>query len=322
MGTHTARPPGPIVLAFPPELDYLGGLFLPDPVRARLLGRAFLLCRNLGGEGGGLLLDPGGEGVPARERARWLPAGRVLVLGAPRDEAAARILAGALEEAGATVEGPWIGGSLPEERILSLCEGTGSRPQQSTPLLAPPPFMIFHSREAKALSPPEGPIFLRKGPNLLERIGPGGWGFLSPSVERIQILGEDEPVPPGRKDTLLVLPVPPPSSPPARRRNFLERVARAAGRFGESNLALLPPRGFRSGESLPAGAPWAAFYGLDDPRTARLLLEACAAAFPARSGVLHAALGFHACRIDPLEEIYAGRHLADRNQDLIVNIVP
>ncbi len=327
MGRST---PGPLVLAFPPEFDYLAGLFLPDLTRALLLGKIFLLCRKARGEGKNVLLDPGGEGLPASERVRALldlsPSG-ILVLGAPRDHASALVLAEAWKERGAFVEGPLVGKTFPKRKILSHLKALGPQKNswvedRSSPLLSPQPFTILPSAEENGCPLPEGPFFREKEPGLLERAAPGGWGFLGPSITEIRILCEEDPLPPAKETLLLALHIPPPSSPPERKKKFLERLARAAERSGESNLALLPPRRERRVAPLPAGAPWAAGYGLEDPRTRNLLLDACAAAFPSRLGPFHAALGFYSCRIDPLEEIYAGNHLADRNQDLIVNIVP
>ncbi len=325
-----APPRKGLLLAFPPELDYLAGLFLPDLTRARLLGRAFLFCRKAGREGKEILLDPGGESLPAGERAHsllGLSPSRVLVLGAPRDAAPAKVLVEELKEKGASVVGPLVGKTFPKRKILSQLKGLGPQKKSPvkkapTPLLSPPPFMILPSAEEDGRPLPEGPIFREKEPGLLERAAPGRWGFLGSSLTEIRILGEEDPLPPPKETLLLALHIPPPSSPPERKERFLERLTRAAKRSGESNLALLPPRRKRQGGPLPEGAPWAVAYGLENPETRSLLLEACAAAFPSRLGPLHAALGFYACRIDPLEEIYAGNHLADRNRDLIVNIVP
>jgi len=44
--------------------------------------------------------------------------------------------------------------------------------------------------------------------------------------------------------------------------------------------------------------------------------------FPRLSGLFHCVLGFYETGVDPLEEMYAGCALPERNDELIENIVP
>jgi hypothetical protein len=98
----------------------------------------------------------------------------------------------------------------------------------------------------------------------------------------------------------------------------------------QSLIAAAGPENFRLSiartESAPRagmkGAAWAARCGLHSGRFRDFLLELVSRHLPDRLGLLQAVLGFQAVCADPLEEMYGGCSLPDRNQSLIENIVP
>lgn len=68
------------------------------------------------------------------------------------------------------------------------------------------------------------------------------------------------------------------------------------------------------------GAPWAARYGIDRHETTQALIAIVEAAFPRMRDTLELCLGFASMSCDPLEEMYAGNGLWDKNADLLRNI--
>ncbi|MBU0754547.1 MAG: hypothetical protein KJ645_05375, partial [Planctomycetes bacterium] len=70
------------------------------------------------------------------------------------------------------------------------------------------------------------------------------------------------------------------------------------------------------------GAPWSARYGLDHPAFREFLTEIVAHYFPFHLPCLNWLCGLVKVGADPLEEMYAGNGLPDRNAELIENIVP
>jgi len=72
----------------------------------------------------------------------------------------------------------------------------------------------------------------------------------------------------------------------------------------------------------PDGAAWVRFYRLEDPAWREMLERIVVKWMPEKLSLLQCAVHFFHQGIDPLEEMYAGNNLADRNPELVANILP
>ncbi len=88
-------------------------------------------------------------------------------------------------------------------------------------------------------------------------------------------------------------------------------------------IRLLPPREPERSTrpKRPTSADWCARYGLDDARTRADLVAFVDRHAPGHALALRARIADAEAGIDPVEEMFAGHALVDRNRDLLVNLV-
>ncbi len=116
----------------------------------------------------------------------------------------------------------------------------------------------------------------------------------------------------------------------------IARMAALRARFGPARVRLAVDRVSLTTDARCGGAPWAARLRLDGGSTLSRVLAGVPGHAPtdtltdatrgeptrAQRRQLAAALAWQALGVDPLEEIYAGNALPDRNAAMLVNIVP
>ncbi|MFH1999820.1 MAG: hypothetical protein ABIK28_09070 [Planctomycetota bacterium] len=151
------------------------------------------------------------------------------------------------------------------------------------------------------------------------RSGVGDAGSIPAWVEKIRIIhaGEtfDELSEKTGESILYVCALP---DDPAEAGITMDLCARIAHSAGPERIRFLSrPRGARCG-----GAEWAARYGLDTPYLRDFIDRLITRLFPHLRVYWNAVKLFYQLGEDPLEEMYAGNSLPDRNAELIENIVP
>lgn len=103
----------------------------------------------------------------------------------------------------------------------------------------------------------------------------------------------------------------------------LERaLAAAVAARGSAAVRLLPRCSGEPGAFVRDGAAWGWRYGFDDAAARTFLAGAVERSLPRHRAELEYALILFQMAVDPLEEMYAGNGIADRNRELLVNIVP
>ncbi len=115
----------------------------------------------------------------------------------------------------------------------------------------------------------------------------------------------------------------PPSPPRDVALDALCREVRAgADELGPERIRLRFPDLRRQPPERAGGAPWGIRLGLDDPEWRDALTAILETALPCHAGTWRVLRGWFDLGVSPLEEMYAGNSLVDRNADLLVNIVP
>jgi hypothetical protein len=318
-----SKPLERLLIVQPPPLEYLPGLFLADTSSAAVGGDCARHATSERWRGRDVAFDPCTDGLTAPEKAAALvQAGwrHVAVAGAPADRVAVDILAGALEAAGIEVAPP-AAAAAPGGKRGRRGAGLASR---KTPLAPPPAGEAFVIVQPGRLLPPPWIVFEDTGDGRLVRRGPKLSGALPRWVETIRRVDAEDDIDmlsdvPGKLFAFEWMSA---ARRKRERQGVTARLARLIQRFGAERVLL---RGSTHGPATAAaardGASWAWRYGIDQPETRQLLIELCEECLPHHRHLLEAAIGYHEMCVDPLEEMYAGRGLIDRNAELIVNLV-
>jgi hypothetical protein len=317
-------------ILMPPEFEYLGGLFMPDRIRARVTGLIAAAVPRWQASGYRVFFEPGTEGKDAARTAlsfRERGLSRAVTVGGPFDQTGLSMLTEALEAVGVACGRPIRGSEDPGEVIQGLSKRVESLARMDHPYsasisldqAAPPPFLILGEGEA---IPTHGVAF-RMGGRELVRVTDGKAGFIPSWIRAVQYVHpEDRQLGFQASDRIyaFLLPSPHANRFPAQDRclALCKEIIREAGahRF---RLAL--EAGASQGPEKCGGAPWAIRYGLPSSWHRDFLRALVSEMLPEKASLLHTVIGFYEVGSDPLEEMYAGNGIADRNQELIENIV-
>ncbi len=114
---------------------------------------------------------------------------------------------------------------------------------------------------------------------------------------------------------LLLLPADPPEG--VELEALLDAARALVAKFGpaRARIDFETPRPGPRGRV--GGAPWAARYGLEQPGWRAVLTRLAARVFPQHVPMLQTAIGCFEAGIDPLEEMYAGNSVIERNAELL-----
>jgi hypothetical protein len=316
-------------VAVPPACDYLPALLLPDLARARRLARVALW---LDGHAPAHA-DLGQRGLLADETAAaFADAGctAVFVADEPQWHSAFGLLCDALRVRGLAVSHPGPG----EDPVGALdawwAEATGAAApsaQASAPGPAPggawPELLLTLPGEA----PPHahGVSFERQSGRLVRR-GAGRTAALDAGVATVQLRTYDEWIASGSSELgahdACALWLGEPSAEAAGAAELMQCAAELVRRVGAGRFRLALPRRLLGADARCGGAPWAARLGLERAELQRQLRVIAGFTRADQLPLLEAALEWQALGVDPLEELYAGRGLPERNADMLVNIVP
>jgi len=301
-------------LALVPRFEYLPGLALPDLARARLA----LSAARAAAERGDFPCDLGGAGRTADETAERLSsAGEVLVVAGAGDEVARALLVAALERRGVAVAlgaPPAAAPGAPAGAATGASAGAAPSAREEL-------FLVAERGELSGPGAQLGALFERTDERTLQRRGAGRAAGVAPEIERIALvsgLAEARALA-GEAGLLAALRVPR-RLERARLDELVAAASELAARLGAERVRLaFEPRAGEPGRL--GGAAWAARYGLEDARLRADLVELVDRALPQHLGLVHTALGYWEIGVDPLEEMYAGNALPDRNAELLANIV-
>ena len=317
----------------PPEFEVLGGLFLPALPRGRLAGRLAGAVAGWRDQRRRIFFDPGVSGYTAEDLAEEVKrygGEEAFVVGTVFDRTAAGLLCDALVQAGIRCKRPLLGRKDGEEIMEELSRGVEGRPVAGSPgpqhdkelVQSSPCFVIIGEGDP---IPTQVTVF-RKDRLGLIRETEGRAGSIPAWVREIRFYGDEAyEVSKSKMDEPVIHAVSLPSSNPdgdidtglwlERCRHVIEKVG--PGRFRLCGAETLP-----ASKQGTASTIWACRYGLHDPRIRTSLLELVAGYLPGMLILLNTVIGFYEMCVDPLEEMYAGCSLPDRNACLIENIVP
>lgn len=329
----------------PPEFYYLEGLFLPSFSRARLTAALVSAVLKWRAAGYPVSFDPGLQGCTAPQlstRLREAGTRKVIVVGAGSDTNGAGILAGSLRRAGVECPAPLITTSDARETLSELSTHVESLPQSARTLSDHPcpygqsvsPFLIaeegeehygmyipFEERGSRLVRTGEGlvhgmPRWCREIRVTSGSTEAGDAGFIDLSGEGADSGGREEET----IHALSLLPEGPASE--TSQDGWLDLCDTIIRHSGARRFRLIGRDSPSSNVSACGGASWTTMYGLDHPSGLRLLTRLVKRYFPERSCYFHTLLGFAELGVDPLEEMYAGNSIADRNAELLENILP
>lgn len=315
-------------LLLAPEILHLERCFLPDPFRARLAARCARLAERGAGEGPAIGFHGGAGGETARvvaEEVHRRGARFAVVAGRAWDRAAASALARALEERGVEVHPPlWI---VPGEEEARIREGAawleakarGAGPVAREGVAAP----VLHGGwmvTTAGVPRPSGGILFHDEGNRLVRVGEDPAPGIPSEVREIRLLraGEKPTVREADRPAVLwAMALPPLEAFEAEgASSWIDRIATAAAAHA-GRFRLLP----RAPRILPRtrgeSTLWTVPYGMDRPAGRAFLRSLGKRLFPELLPWLRILAGFAETGVDPLEEMYAGNALPDRNEALL-----
>lgn len=314
----------------PPEFHYLGDLFLPDPFRARTSARIALEAGRLKSRGHTVLFEPGMLGFTIPQTISLLLEGGVkqaAVAGMHWEEKSALSLHDALNAAGVACGRPLLSRKDGRDILTGLSKRVEGRARMdlafeiSRPLPAPGCAAFLILEEGEPL-PDGGAAFRREGADLL-RAGPGRAPGIPPWVDRIRMIAPEDRslLNAGHIDenTLVAFSL---AEADEAKPDWLNRCDEIIEQTGPERFRLSPASQHAPPSRATGGATWAPRYGLLSTAFRKFLSELLRRHFPERLALYHAVLGFLETGVDPLEEMYAGCGLLERNQELIENIVP
>lgn len=314
----------------PPEFHYLGDLFLPDPFRAQTAARIALEAGRLKSRGHTVLFEPGMLGFTIPQTISLLleeGVKQAAVAGMQWEEKSALNLHDALNDAGVACGRPLLSRSNGRDILTGLSKRVEGRARMdlaieiSRPLPAPgcSAFLIIEGGEP---IPEGGAAFRREGVDLF-RATPGRAPGIPPWVDRIRMIAPEDRslLKEGQLDesTLVALSL---DEADAATMDWLTRcdeIIEQAGP-GRFRLSLVSPHAPPS--RAMGGATWAPRYGLLSGAFRKFLSQLLRRHFPEKLALYRTVLGFLETGVDPLEEMYAGCGLLERNRELIENIVP
>jgi hypothetical protein len=316
-----------IWIIMPPEFEYFPGLFLPDLARARLAARLALLADRLRSRGHGVYFDPGRQGLMADETARMLGdhgARRIVLAGARNDRFGIAILSEALKSAGIDPGRPCISEGDGGDILTPLASRIESLAKMDLYLQGRPCsgaaaescLMILEEGEAQ---PGLGVPFRKAGDRLI-RLAAGRAGSIPPGFTEIRFLSLGEAVLKQREGDHVLLALGIPGSAPDHLN--LDDWEPVLGRGASAQCRLFMEDPGSGNTPACGGAAWAFRHGLDRPAIRELLQQIVTQYFPAQLPLFRALCGVYEVGADPLEEMYAGNSLKDRNAELIELIVP
>jgi len=286
-----------VQVLMPPEFEYLSSLFLPDIARARLVGKIASNVTNF---------DPGAEGKTAREQTQNLD-GEVLVVGVDSDGSSASILEAAVCEAGVKQVSKLIVSDQGEDVLKTI----GIKDEGKSPLENSPCFMIQEKEKNEG-------AFVEKNNYLIRKVR-GKAGSIPNWVKKIFLIRWDDQVDHWEENTIYAFSF---FSPDELNPSWEKACAKIIEAVGPDcfRLAHLNPKPCSTSDW--GGAPWAGKYGLENRGFTQFLRELTKKHLPLQAGLLEVVIGYYQLGVDPFEEIYNSNALIDRNQELIVNIVP
>lgn len=322
----------------PPEFDYLGGLFLPDLGRARLASRLASAVARWRRRGYPVQLDLGSAGYTAGQSASLLASegvARALVIGGDHDRTGAVNLRCALVQSGINCPDPLLSSVDGSDIIPQLRSAVEKLPRPADSLPGPDPavqhpFPVLLIADAGERPPDLGVPFEAVGRGFRRR-SPGRAGSVPPWVSRIEVIQPgavaSEPEPgglAGDEGTViygLTLPAGE-QDVESFHKDWLRCSMDFIKRAGPHRCRLVCAEPDPLLEAGTHGTAWAARYGIHRPPLRGALLELVRGCLPQWFGLLHTVIGLYEIGTDPLEEMYAGNSLPDRNAQLIENIVP
>ncbi len=329
----------------PPEFYYLEGLFLPSFSRARLTAALVSAVLKWRAAGYPVSFDPGLHGFTAPRlstKLREAGAKKAIVVGAGSDTNGAGILAGSLRRAGVECPEPLITTSDTREtpgelltHVESLRRSARARSDHPVPFGQPAsPFLIgeegeehygmyapFEERGSRLVRTAEGPVHGMPRWCREIRVTSGGTeagdaGLKDLSGERTDSSGREE-------ETIhAVSLLPECAASETSQDGWLDLCDAVIRHSGARRFRLVGRDSLSSSVSACGGASWTSTYGLGHPSGLRLLTRLVKRYFPERRSYFHTLLGFAELGVDPLEEMYAGNCIADRNAELLENILP
>lgn len=321
----------------PPEFEYLGGLFLPDLDRARLAARAASAVAQWRRRGYPVQFDPGCGGLTAGQTASLLVdngSTRAVVIGGGHDRTGADILHQALAETHIQCPTPLLSTTDGADIFPQLQQAVDGLPKTGNPIPDPDtaaeyPCPALLITDGKERPPTRGVTFEAEGRGL-RRVSGGRAGSVPPWITRIKMIhpgaaGSDRVLndPAGDEGTVIYgLSLPAGEHEMKNvRTDWLQGSSEFIERTGVDRCRLVCATAHSLPQTRCGGAPWAVRYGIDHPSLRGALLELVSGCLPEWLGLLHTVIGLYETCADPLEEMYAGNGLADRNAELIENIV-
>ncbi len=322
----------------PPEFDYLGGLFLPDLGRARLASRLASAVARWRRRGYPVQLDLGSSGSTAGQSASLLAGegvARALVVGGDHDRTGADILRCALVRSGINCPAPLLSSADGSDIIPQLRRAVEKLPRPAELLPGPDPavqhpFPVLLIADAGERPPDLGVTFEAVGRGFRRR-SRGRAGSVPPWVGRIEVFqpgaADSEPETDGLAgdDGTVIYGLTLPAGEQgveSLHKDWLRCSMAFIERAGPHRCRLVCADPGPLLETGPHGPAWAARYGIHHPPLREALLELVRGCLPRWLSLLHTVIGLYEIGTDPLEEMYAGNSLADRNAQLIENIVP
>jgi hypothetical protein len=314
-------------MIMPPDLDYFPGLFLPDLERARLAGRLALLAERLRSRGHGVRFDLGGQGLTAIETARALRdegVRRIVLVGAKNDRVKISILSEALKQSGLDPGRPFItkqeGVDIHRplaNRIESLAKMDLYLKDDPTLGATDSCLMILEHGEAQ----PRAGVQFRRKEGRLYRLTEGRYGSIPAAVKEIRFFPMDGMVPDwiDSEDALTALVI---KDSTSLEPYHLDDWASLLDGPMKDRFRLFVEEPGPGHPPACGGAAWAVRYGIDRPDLRDLIQRIVTRFFPAQLPLFRILCGIYEVGADPLEEMYAGNSLADRNAELIKLIVP
>jgi hypothetical protein len=321
-------------MLMPPEFAYLGELFLPDLVRARLVGGIAAALPKWRASGYRVLFDPGTMGLTGAQTAEILAergVQKVAVTGGMYDRTGVSILMDALNRKGLECGRPLLTSGNHGVVLQGLSKRLESLARMDHPyaveapeaLQHPSPFLILEENES---APTQGVAFKKTGQGL-QRVTRGGMEHLPPWVNAVRFIRpHDAPPSPSsmsQEDVLFALILPSvdemirPDIP-----SCLTLCRQVVEGVGPQRFRLILKASERLHETACGGAGWALRYGLQSPWHREFLVALTTTLLPNLFPLLNVVLGFYEVGSDPLEEMYAGCGIMERNAELIENIVP
>jgi len=317
--SHISQPT--FYILTPPEFEYMPGLFTPDLQRARLIANLAMLVEDHRRKGYDVIYDTGSDGLTAKaqaEKLKRLGVKNAAVVGADCDRTGVTVLTNALKNIGIETGDAHISECDGEDLLASLESRISSFTKHDKSLdikTGSSTCFLIHKKDERFSS--NGVVFVRDG-DTLTPVGPLGAGSVPARLNKIRLFKPDDEIRSYGDDSIYVFCAP--SAEPVNIK-WRQTCAKLIDIAGHDKFRLyLSANGSCSNRSF-GGAQWAARYGFASPAFRDFLCALVAEFIPDQACQLNVVLGMYETGVDPIEEIYEGNALVDRNAELIVNIV-